>query len=206
MLLQPPGSGTPWPAGAVHDTLAAILRQAAYQRSLRESLWTRFWSWLWNWLERAVVGIREVPELRWIIIGAAIAIVVAIAARMLYTAGRFEREIARGLRPRGRDRGDPWLEAERAAAEARYTDAAHALYRAVLLALAGRGRIRVHRSKTHGDYVRELRAAGSPDQARLRAFGRRFDRAIFGEGGVDAASYGELLTLAEPLLERERAA
>jgi hypothetical protein len=203
---QQAAGGGAWPPAAVHDTVASIMRDAAYQRSLSESLWNRFWSWFGDWLLRTFGGVRDLPHLRWIVIGLTTLVVLAIAARLIYSAGRFERESARLARVRAGIRGDPWLEAQRAAAEGRFTDAAHALYHAVLESLAARERIRLHDSKTHGDYARELRAVGSPEHTRLRAFGRRFDRAIFGAGRCDANDYHELLALATPLLHQREAA
>jgi hypothetical protein len=40
----------------------------------------------------------------------------------------------------------------------------------------------------------------------FRAFGRRFDLAVFGHGGCDAAAIDELRRLAAPWRPRERAA
>ena len=80
------------------------------------------------------------------------------------------------------------------------------LYRGVLLALARSDRVRLDPSKTSGDYARELRARGSASYQPFRAFSRRFDVAVFGHGGCDAALIDDLRRLAAPFAPRARAA
>jgi hypothetical protein len=87
---------------------------------------------------------------------------------------------------------DPWIEADRLAAAGNYTDAAHLLYRGVAQRLAAHELIRLHDSKTSGDYARELRARGWPLHEEFRQFGRRYDHVIFGTGTCDAATYAAL--------------
>jgi hypothetical protein len=111
---------------------------------------------------------------------------------------------SRGAGPRGSD--DPFIQAERLAAEGRYEDAAHALYHGVLLALARGDRLRLDPSKTSGDYARELRARGSASYQPFRAFSRRFDVAVFGHGGCDAELIADLRRLATPFTGHARAA
>jgi hypothetical protein len=61
-------------------------------------------------------------------------------------------------------------------------------------------------SKTSGDYARELRARGSASYQPFRDFSRRFDVAVFGHGGCDAALIDDLRRLATPFAPRARAA
>ena len=70
----------------------------------------------------------------------------------------------RGARGGGSDRAAtrPGPTARELAAAGDYTGACHALYAAVLEALARDGALKRHASKTSGDYVRELRMRGSP--------------------------------------------
>lgn len=206
MLLQSPGAGGRWPAQAVHDTVAAIVRDAAYRRSLTESLWDRWLAWLGRLFARFMSGVHELPGLRYGLLAAAVLIVVAIAARIVVSRRREALSDAAASAARRVIRGDPFAEAERAAAEGRYTDAAHALYQAVLESLARDSRLRIHRSKTSGDYARELRMNGSPVFASFRSFGRLFDRIIFGRGECDEAGYRELSALATPIVVTARAA
>ncbi|HUQ82697.1 MAG TPA: DUF4129 domain-containing protein, partial [Gemmatimonadaceae bacterium] len=91
----------------------------------------------------------------------------------------------------------------RLAAAGNYTDAAHLLYRGLTERLAASELIRLHESKTSGDYARELRAAGSPVHAEFRQFGRRYDRALFGIGVCDAPTYAALREMAMSVTRRE---
>jgi len=147
-----------------------------------------------------------VPNVKWIILGVAVLAVIAIAVRFLLGAEAEERR--RRARPGAvYGMGDPWVEAERLAAAGNYLDAAHLLYRGITERLAAGGLIALHPSKTSGDYARELRLRGSPASTDFRQFGRRYDRAIFGVGACDAATYVTLRDLATKVAGRqERAA
>lgn len=208
MLLQlPPAPADPWPASAIHDTVAAIVRHRAYHRSLRTSLFERLWTAFWDWVERFFTAVRSTPHAREWTIFLVIAVAALVVARVLYVAKFRGDDVADHATGGTRRRGvDHWALATRAAAEGRYTDAAHALYRALLQRLAARERLRLHPSKTAGDYARELRAVGASSYPAFRDFGRRYDRIIYGEGTCDAAGYDALLRAATPLLDLERAA
>jgi hypothetical protein len=101
---------------------------------------------------------------------------------------------------RGGRHVDAWAAAQRLAAEGRYTEAAHALYRAVLERLSASDGVRLHPSKTSGDYVRELRRRGSGSATLFRAFARRFDTVIFGTGVCEADDFQALMRDAEPMI------
>ena len=101
---------------------------------------------------------------------------------------------------------DPWTEAERLAGVGDYMGAAHALYQAVLRRVAATERIRLHASKTSGDYVRDLRRRGSPMTTAFQQFGRRFDRVVFGKGTCTADDYAGLRSAAMEIPERQVAA
>lgn len=208
MALQLGNVPHPWPAATVHDTVAAVMRQRAYQRSLRESFMDRLFRWIGDQLQRVVDVMRAIPHGRAVAVTLAAVLVIIIVARLVYAAElrEEERRIAR-RRPASRTvTSAPWQEAQRLAAEGRYEEAAHALYRALLQVLVVRERLRLHPSKTSGDYARELRARGSTMYASFRQFGRRYDRILFGTGPCDAAAYEQLLRDAQPVLEGERAA
>ena len=68
---------------------------------------------------------------------------------------------------------------------------------------AAAGTIRLHPSKTSGDYARELHAGGSPVHGEFRQFGRRYDRVLFGVGTCDAATYATLREQAARLIRPE---
>jgi hypothetical protein len=84
--------------------------------------------------------------------------------------------------------------------------AAHALYRAVLRQLATSERVRLHASKTSGDYVRELRRRGSPLATSFQRFGRRFDHVVFGKGMCTADDFAALRDEALAIPDRRSAA
>ena len=185
------GLGQSWPAGAVQDSVAAIVRQRAYQRSVRATLLDRLLDWLAALIRRFFSGLSEIPNMKWIILGLAILVVLAISARLWLGSEAEERR--RRARPGSvQGGGDPWTEADRVAASGDYTAAAHLLYRGVTERLAAAEQIRLHPSKTSGDYARELRMRGSPAHAEFRQFGRRYDHVLFGTGTCDAATYAAL--------------
>jgi hypothetical protein len=197
----------PLSAPAIHDTVAAIARGIDYRRSIRQSLLDRFFLWLLEGIAHLVRFLRQSPLSRpfgYVVIAL---IVLGLVARLIVAVQARDEE--RGpLRRRTRASGteDPFVVAERLAAEGRYEEAAHALYHGVLVALARQDRLRLDASKTSGDYARELRTRGSASYQPFRAFGRRFDIAVFGHGSCDARLIDDLRALAQPLLARARAA
>ena len=191
-----------WPAQVIQDSVAAIVRQRAYQRSVRATLLDRILDWLAALIRRFFSGLSEIPNVKWIILGIAILVVLAIAARMWLGSGAEERR--RRARPGAvQGSGDPWAEAERVAATGDYTGAAHLLYRGVTERLAATDAIRLHPSKTSGDYARELRMRGSPIHAEFRQFGRRYDHVLFGTGTCDAETYAALRDQARRVIRPE---
>jgi hypothetical protein len=214
MLLQGVSSGTPastWTRAAVHDTVASIVRQLPYRRDLQHTLLDRIGRWIGEILDRIFAGMRGLPHAREFAVIAAAVLIVLVVGRMIY-AGRLRqhgRTPIAGGGVESRAVTDPWADAERLASIGQFTEAAHALYRAVVAALAAQGWVRPHASKTSGDYVRELRRRSAPMELPFRRFGARYDRIIYGMGICDAADYGGLLEEARPLLtypDRERAA
>jgi hypothetical protein len=196
-----------WPAAAVHDTVAAIARGFEYRRSLRQSLFDRAFLWLGEAIDRVAAFVRNLPSSRAVGLTILGIIVAAILLRLVIAALARDEGGARSRRRRGVGPGDdPFAAAERYAAEGRFEDAAHALYHGVLLAVAHSDRLRLDPSKTSGDYARELRARGSASYQPFRDFSRRFDVAVFGHGGCDAALIDDLRRLAMPLTPRARAA
>lgn len=201
----------PVPDQAIRDTLARILTHDGYDRSLRETAWQRFWSWLLELFQPAGRALRESPLAQRLALALIVLLVVAIIARIVIVAygGRIARAAEReGRSGRGRAGrlADPWMEAQRLAEGGDYTAAAHAAYEAVLLALRARARVRLHPSKTVGDYVRELRRLQSPLAPAYREFARLYEVVIYGVGTCDAARWARLHALAADLVERDRAA
>jgi hypothetical protein len=192
-----PASGgvTVWPRTAIHDTVAAIARQRAYRRDVARSLFDRILDWLGDILTSVVNAIGEIPHSRIIATVAFAVVVMLILARVLYSARLRATQdeqtvLGRGV---GTSSTDPWRDAELLAANGQFTEAAHALYRAALSMLAVKGLVRLHESKTSGDYARDLRRRGAPVHAPFRRFGARYDRIIYGAGECDAVQYAALL-------------
>ena len=203
MVLQALSSGPArvWPRTAIHDTVAAIVQQTAYRRNIASSLFDRFLQWLGDTIASLIDGLRGVPHGRVVTTVAFVIILVLVSARLWYSARLRSTEAGESLLgfSVGRSMGDPWREAEQLASSGRYTEAAHALYRAALAMLEAKGLVRLHESKTSGDYARELRRRGAPAYAPFRRFGARYDRIIYGTGSCDAVEYGTLLDEARAL-------
>jgi hypothetical protein len=184
-----------WSRAAIHDTVAAIVRQPPYRRDLGSALLDRIMRWLGDLYDRVVEALGSVPHGRTVATIAAMLIGFLILARIGYAARL--RGASRGAPEAARARGgastDPWREAEQLAGKGQFTEAAHALYRATLVMLAASGLVRLHDSKTSGDYARELRRRGAPSHAAFRRFGARYDRVIYGTGLCDAPQYEALL-------------
>ena len=191
------------PTAAVRDTVAAVFGQRAYDRSLRDTLLNRFLGWLGRLVERARDAAADSPAVYWASIALLATLVLLVVGRIAYVAyaRRSGVAIARaaggGVGGRGRD---PLALAEELRAAGRFTEAAHALYAALLERLARRERLRLHPSKTAGDYARALRARSSPAYAPFREFVRVYDVVVYGLGSCDRERYERLLRLAEPLL------
>lgn len=156
---------------------------------------------------------RGSPPLYWAALATLAVILAALAAR---AAWLFYRRRDRGVAERagsgwrGRRGGgaarDPWTLAQELAARGDYTDAAHALYRALLEAIAQRERVRLHPSKTVGDYVRDLRARSSSLFVRFRDFARSYETVVYGLGSCDRERYERLRALAAPIVQPDAGA
>ena len=205
LVAQHPASGAPLPAAAIRDSVAAIFRQPAYARSLRESTLDRLLGWLGEWIRTMYEAVHGSRTAYWTTITLFAAIVVAVIVRAAYL-GYLQRDTSaadRGYRAAGGARGgrDPWVLAQELAGAGNYTDAAHALYRALLEALARRERVRLHPSKTVGDYVRDLRQRSSSLFTRFRDFARSYETVVYGMGHCDRERYERLHALAAPIVQ-----
>ena len=127
-----------WPRAAIHDTVAAIVRQPAYRRGLGTTLLDRVLSWIGDWYSRLVTALGSVPHGRVVATIAAATVTLLVVARIAYAARlRGVSTLSRaGRRGRRATAADPWREAEQLAAAGRFTEAAHALYRATVTMLA----------------------------------------------------------------------
>jgi hypothetical protein len=195
-----------WTNRTIHDTVGAIVRDRAYQRSILGSLLGRALMAVVNGIAKLLDLVKRIPGGRLTVIGVVLAIVALIVARIVLSADWRNDDLIRRRQTGARTlRTDPWSEAERLAAAGDYTGAAHALYQAVLRRLAGSERISVHASKTSGDYSRELRRRGSPAATAFQQFGRRFDRVIFGIGECSPQEFDAMLREAMAITPRQAA-
>ena len=203
--------GSPLTDEAIRDTLGAVLRHAGYDRSFRETAWQRFLQWLRELFDPLTRALDRSTLTQRIAMYLVILIAVALVARALVLAraarvARAEERDGRGARGSDGRFADPWLEAQRLAALGDHTAAAHAAYAAVLAALSRRVRVRLHPSKTVGDYGRDLRRMQSPLAAPYREFARLYEVVIYGVGTCDADRWERLRVLAGELVARDRAA
>jgi hypothetical protein len=205
-VIPPQGVG-PWNAGAVHDTVGALLRDAAYNRSFWSSVAGRILLELGRFVKWLIDAIRGIPGGKVTVLTIIVVILLVILGR-LFLATQWGDEVLFRRRgsPNRAMRADPWGESERLAAAGDYMAAAHALYQAVIRRIAATERIRLHASKTSGDYVRDLRRRGSPLAPAFLRFGRRFDRVVFGAGTCTADDFAALRADALAIPERQVAA
>ena len=190
----------------IADTVAAVFAQSDYARSLRESLFARFLNVLyraWLWFR----GLASTdPGLYWVSVIVLTLILAAVVARLAWIIRARQIRAARLATEGGGGAGitahrDPWVVAQQEAARGNFTDAAHALYLALLEALARRGQLRLHPAKTIGDYVRELRGRSSSAFDRFRDFSRSYEHVVYGLGTCDRERFERLRELAMPMLE-----
>jgi hypothetical protein len=197
----------PWAPGAVHDTVTALLQDAAYRRSFWSSLGGRILAELGRFVMWLFEAARAIPGGKATVLTIIAVVLALVLARLFLASAWSEDSLLRRRQGSARiSRIDPWTEAETLAAAGDYMGAAHALYQAVLRRLAATERIRVHSSKTSGDYTRDLRRRGSPLAPAFREFGRRFDRVVFGAGVCTADDFAALRRDALAIPDRQVAA
>ena len=192
----------------MHDSVQAVLRDPAFRRALRNSLADRLLLQIGEWINKVGRLFRHLPSAKGFGLGVAALIVLYVVVRFVMAAradvaGRAGRALPRPGQAGG---DDPWHAADALAESGLYEDAAHALYRGVIVSIGRSERLRLDPSRTSGDYARELWRRNAPSLAPFRAFTRRFDVAVYGYGGCDADAYGELRALAVPFRERAKAA
>lgn len=197
MLLQDP---TGWPPRAIHDTVAAIAKRPEFARALSDSLLDRVLRKLTDWYNAFIELFRGNEPVRLLLWTLVAVLVLLIVARLVVGIRETERR-RRGIPAHRSTSSDPWGDARRLAESGSYTEAAHALFAALLRACAARGELRIHSSKTTGDYLRELRRRSAPSTTGFARFRARYDRIIYGDRACDAAGYAALLADATPLLD-----
>ena len=190
--------------------MAAVFRQGAFAK--RQPSWiarkiAQFFEWLWDLLRQFGGARSSSPAVFWTVIVIIAAVAIAIIARLAWVSYRRRIQgIDARPAPHGAGtaaQGDPWIAAQQHAARGDFTSAAHSLYLALLNAIARRGLIRLHPSKTVGDYVRELRARSATVFTRFREFARAYETVVYGTGTCDQERYETLQRLALPIVQSD---
>jgi hypothetical protein len=196
-----------WTVRQIHDTVAAIARQPAYAIPVRQSLFARALRWFINRVADLLGAVGGSRETRLVVIAALAVIVFTVVARFVVVRrADFRRRTGASLRAIGSARRDYWAVAAELAAADNFAGACHAVYLAVLDALARSGALSLHASKTPGDYVRELRLRRPGAAAEFRAFARQFETAVYGPAQPVAATYEALRRSADGVIAQRAAA
>lgn len=196
-----------WTDAAIRDTVDAIARQAAYQQTLGESLWARAVQWVSQIVRRVYDFFAGSDSGQVFLTILFLLLVAAIIARIALGVRDNREQQWRSQRVPMRAGGAHHLtDAERLAARGDYLAAAHALCAALLQACASRGDVRLHPSKTTGDYSRELRRRQASAAPGFQAFRAQYDPLVYGDATVDDADYRALHAAALVVLASSRAA
>lgn len=199
-LLQVPDSAI---ARATH---AVFLNPAYRQASRPQRAWLflmRMLDRLFAWLGSVFRALRHSSPAVWVAIALAAALFLAVLVSVIMEWRERRLDIARArLAERAAQVrwDDPWRASQDLAARGDFTQAAHALYAALLDSAARRQQVRLHPSKTVGDYARELRMRSSALLERFRAFAGVYEVVVYGLGQCDADRYRRLLELAGPVV------
>ena len=190
---------------AIAEAVASVFSAPEFDRSVRETIWDRVLGAIGDAFDllRSLAGTQR--ELFWVVVVLLALLLAGIIGRAGYLI--YQRRVLGAVLPgerrdltrtRGRD---PLVVAQEEAARGNFTDAAHALYLALLEALARREQVRLHPSKTIGDYVRELRTRSSSLFTRFREFARSYEVVVYGIGTCDRERWERLNELALPILQ-----
>ncbi len=208
MIAPPPQAvAGPWTAKQIHDTVAAIARQAAYTTPLRQSILGRIFETVFRWVRDLLEQLGGLPGARYLLIAAVALIVIVIAGRIVIGQQMEARRLAgAGLRAIDGERRDYWALAAELDAAGNYVGACHAIYIGVLDALARSGGVKFHASKTSGDYARDLRQRRPAVAGEFASFARQFDRSVYSWSAPTHDDYLRLAQAAESIAPRRAAA
>ena len=208
MVAPPPQAvAGPWTAKQIHDTVAAIARQAAYTTPIRQSILGRIVETVLRWVRDLLEQLGALPGARYLLIAAVALIVIVIAGRIVIGQQMEARRLAgAGLRAVDGERRDYWALAAELDAAGNYVGACHAIYVGVLDALARTGVVKFHASKTGGDYARDLRQRRAAVAGEFASFTRQFDRSVYSWSAPTHDDYLRLAQAAESIVPRRAAA
>ena len=194
MLQEVPAIGD----SAIVDTVAAVFRSPELNPGGRWRFPSPFW-----WAKYLDFSLDPALARR---IGLALVVIIAIVALIQYARKRMlDREPRMGagdIMRSGRSR-DAWTVAQELAAAGDFTGAAHALYIALIGTLAKRDLLRLHPSKTIGDYLRELRRRPSAPIGDVHDFARTYELVAYGLRPCDADRYARLHALAARVINQD---
>ncbi len=181
---------------AIADTVAAVFKAREFNPGGRWGLPSPLW-----WTKYLDFSLDRELARR---LGVALVVILAIAALIYYVRLRMlDRQPRMGagdMLRSGRSR-DAWAVAQELAAAGDFTGAAHALYIALIGALANRDLLRVHPSKTIGDYLRELRRRPAAPIQAVHEFARTYELVAYGLRPCDADRYARLHALAVRVMD-----
>lgn len=182
-----------WTPAQIHDTVAAIAREPRYAASSQQSILSRLLTIAARRIRDLLLQMKAWPNTRYVLIAAAIVVILVLAARIVIEQRVEARRAAgAGLRAHGPEARDYWKLAAELDAAGQHVEACHAIYAAVVDALARAGLLRFHISKTSGDYARELRLRAFPRAAEFAAFARQFERGVYGWSAPTHDDYARL--------------
>jgi hypothetical protein len=150
------------------------------------------------WVATVLDWFARTPAARHVIKYGVIAVALLVIGHFILLAyapgGTYAAHFARRMRPK--TGGDPWALAKRLAARGLYTEAAHALYGALLDRVSARVPLRLDPSKTAGDYARDLRHTAPTVFGPFREFARGYEVVIYRLGVCDQPRFQSLMELA----------
>jgi len=190
---------SPIPPSTVRDTIARIVTERGFRESITTTLLSRFWTWFSRILSdlfREAAGSRGTY-----LVSLSILTLLAVAAIARSVILARARRVAAARRDVPETAEEQLAQARSLAEQKLYLQAAHLLYAALITRLVEEKRVRRHRSKTVGDYARELRASGDSAAPAYRAFAATYDVVAYGDGVCDSARFARLEALAAPVLQ-----
>lgn len=188
---------------AVRDTIARVFDAAPYNQSARQTIGGYILEAIFRFFRRIFDAVNSSDATRSLAIWVGFSVLALIVARAIYVAihGETLRATAGGDTRGSKAPGESaWAAAQHAASTGDYTQAAHFLYAALIQSLAQRERLRLHSSKTAGDYARDLRSKSSPAWSPFRRFVQAFEFIAYGRRECSREEFERLRALAEPVM------
>ena len=187
----------PIAASAVRDTIARIVTERGYQRSVSSTLFSRAFDWVNRVIRDLFAQVSQNRGTYAVLLTGLGLLVLLLLARAVLLARA--RRLVDEQRSSIVSAAELLTQARALAIQGAYFDGAHALYAALIARLEELRRVRRHPSKTIGDYWRELRSATDPLAPTFLAFAREYEVILYGDGLCDADRYARLERSAETI-------